>query len=122
MPEKGYRSAWEMIEASNPEMWSVFKSNDVDATIDELLEFKKQHYPDDQRRILTCGIPGGKVRVEWVDPVAKGVDSQLEMKLFGLLRTGQRDKGIQCLREAQGMSRDDAAKEVAMVAAKLGMR
>ena len=119
---KGYRSAWEMIEASNPEMWSEFKSNDVDAMIDELLEFKKQHYPDDQRRILTCGIPDGKVRVEWVDPVAKGVDSQLEMKLFGLLRTGQRDKAIQCLREAQGMSRDDAAKEVAMVAAKLGMR
>jgi hypothetical protein len=28
---KGYRSAWESIEAENPEMWSEFKSNDVDA-------------------------------------------------------------------------------------------
>jgi len=118
----GYRPAWEMIEASNPQMWNEFKSNDVDAMIDDLVQFKKQHYPDDQRRILSCGIPDGKVRVEWLDPVAKGVDSQLEMKLFGLVRTGQREKAIQCVREARRMSREDAAKEVALVAAKLGMR
>src|SRR5215204_4982576 len=45
----GYRSAWESIEAESPEMWSEFKSNDVDAMIDELVQFKKEHYPDDQR-------------------------------------------------------------------------
>ena len=54
---KGYRSAWEMIEAENPELWSEFKSNDVDAMIDELIEYKQQNFPDDRRRILTCGIP-----------------------------------------------------------------
>lgn len=85
---KGYRSAWEMIEAENPDMWSEFKSNDVDSMIDELVQFKRQNHPDDLRRILTCGIPDGKVRVEWLNPVAPGVDSQWEMTLFGLVRAG----------------------------------
>jgi len=44
---KGYRSAWEMIEAENPELWNEFKSNDIDAMIDELFQYKKTHYPDD---------------------------------------------------------------------------
>ena len=26
---EGYRSAWEMIEAGNPEMWSESKTNDI---------------------------------------------------------------------------------------------
>jgi hypothetical protein len=64
IPRTSYRSSWEQIAAENSEMWSEFKSNDMDAMIDELAQFKKQHYPDDQRRILTCGIPNGNVRVE----------------------------------------------------------
>src|ERR1022692_2908893 len=118
---KGYRSAWESIEAENPEMWSEFKSNDVDAMIDELVQFKKQHYPDDQRRILTCGIPDGNVRVEWLNAAAPGVDSQWEMTLYGLVRTGEREKAIQFLQETRRMSRNDAAKKVAAVAAELGI-
>jgi hypothetical protein len=59
---ESYGSAWEQIEAENPEMWSEFKSNDVDGMIDKLILFKKRLYPDDQRRILTCGIPDGKIR------------------------------------------------------------
>jgi len=66
-PREGYRSAWETIEAENPELWNELKSNDIDAMIDELVQYKKAHYPDDRRRILTCGIPHGKVRVEWLD-------------------------------------------------------
>ena len=118
---KGYRPAWEMIEAENPEMWSEFKSNDVDAIIDELVEFKKQHYPDDQRRILTCGIPDGNVRVEWLAAAAPGVDSQWEMTLYGLVRTGEREKAIQFLRETRRMSRNDAMKKVLAVAVELGI-
>lgn len=96
---KGYRLAWEMIEAENPEMGSEFKSHDVDAMIDELIQFKKQHYPDDQRRILTCGIPDGKVRVEWLAAAAPGVDSQWEMQLYVLVRAGERENAIQFLRD-----------------------
>lgn len=120
-PRNGYRSAWEMIEAENPEMWSEFKSNDVDNLIDDLVQFKKQHYPDDQRRILSCGIPDGKVRVEWLPEVAPGVNSKWEMNLYGLVKTGEREKAIQFLMETRRMSRNDAAKKVADVAALLGI-
>ncbi len=119
---QGYRSAWEMIEAENPTMWGEFKSDDVDAMIDDLVRFKQQHYPDDQRRILTCGIPDGKVRVEWLPAAAPGVDSQWEMTLYGLVRTGQRQQAIQFLRETRRMSRNDAAKRVLAVAAELGIQ
>src|SRR5262249_22927989 len=60
-PRAGYRNAWETIEAENPDLWNELKSNDSDALIDELVQYKKAHYPDDRRRILTCGIPDGKV-------------------------------------------------------------
>jgi len=117
----GYRSVWEMIEAENPEMWSEFKSNDVNAMIDELVHYKRENFPDDQRRILTCGIPDGKVRVEWLNPAAPGVDSQWEMTLYGLVRTGEREKAIQFLRETRRMSRNEATQKVLAVAAELGI-
>jgi hypothetical protein len=39
--------------------------------IDELIEYKKAHYPDDLRRILLCGgTPEGTIHVECeADPV-----------------------------------------------------
>ena len=118
---ESYRSTWEEIEAENPEMWSEFKSNDVDAMIDELVRFKEQRYPDDRRRILTCGIPDGKIRVEWLDAVAPGVDTKWEMRLNGLVRSGQRKEAIQFLQETRRMSRNDAAKKVIAIAAELGV-
>jgi hypothetical protein len=118
---EGYRSAWEMIEAENPEMWSEFKSNDVEAMIDELVEYKKKKYPDDQRRILLCGIPDGKVRVEWLHAAAPGVDSNWEMQLYGLVRTGERVQAIEFLRETRSMSRTEAAKQVKKIASDLGL-
>jgi hypothetical protein len=118
---ESYRSAWELIEADNPELWSELKSNDVDAMIGELVQFKNQHYPDDQRRILTCGIPDGKIRIEWMAPAAPGVDSRWEMRLYGLVRTGEQEQAIQFLRETRGMSRNAAARKVATVAAELGV-
>lgn len=120
-PRDGYRSVWEAIEAENPEMWNEFKSNDVNAMIDELVEYKKQHYPDDKRRILTCGIPDGKVRVEWLAPVAPGVDSKWEMELFGLVRTGESKKAIRFLQKSRGVSRNEAVLRVATIAASLGL-
>ncbi len=80
---EGYRGAWETIEAENPELWNEFKSNDIDGMIDELAQYKKEHFSDDERRILTCGIPDGKVRVEWVPAADPGVDSKWEMHLYG---------------------------------------
>lgn len=117
-PRSSYRPAWEMIEADKPTVWSELKSNDVSAMIDGLIQFKQQHHPKDQRRILTCGISDGRVRVDWLPPAAPGVDSQWEMRLYGLMRTGRRDEAIQFLRETRQMSRNEAIKRLAIMATK----
>ncbi len=118
---EGYRNVWETLEAENPELWNEFKSNDINGMIDELIQYKKAHYPDDRRRILTCGIPDGKVRVEWLNPAAPAVDSKWEIRLYGLVRTGAQEQAIKFLQETRRMSRSDAMKRVAQVAAELGI-
>jgi hypothetical protein len=118
---EGYRSAWETIEADNPELWNEFKSNDIEGMIDELVEYKQQHFPDDKRRILTCGIPDGSIRVEWLPAVAPGVDSNWEMRLYGLVRMGEREKAIRFLQETRGVSRQAAAKQVKKITADFGL-
>ena len=90
--------------------------------IDELVQHKKTHYPDDQRRILLCGISDGKVRVEWLKAAAPGVDSRWEMQLYGLVRIGDREQAIRFLQETRGMSNKEAAKRVAGVATELGLK
>ncbi len=120
-PRAEYRRAWEQIEAHNPDLWAEFKSNDVDGLIDELVRFKMQTDPDDRRRILTCGIPNGSVRVEWLPAAAPGVDSRWEMRLYGLVRTGEQEAAIRFLRETRGLSRNDAVKRVRAVASELGV-
>ena len=90
--------------------------------INELIQYKKKYYPDDGRRILTCGIPDGSIRVEWLKAVAPGVDSKWELRLYGLVRTGERDMAIRFLQETRSMSRNEAARRVAEVAADLGLK
>ncbi len=118
---EGYRNVWEEIEADNPMLWNEFKSNDIDGMIDELIQYKEDHYPDDQRRILTCGIPDGKIRVEWLNAAAAGVNSNWEMRLYGLVRTGEREEATRFLQETWGLSHKDAAKRVAVVSAELSI-
>src|SRR5208282_1752522 len=91
-------------------------------TDEELVQYKKTHYPDDQRRILTCGIPDGNIRVEWLKAAAPGVDSRWEMQFYGLVRMGDREQAIRFLQETRGMSNKQAAKRVAAVAAELGIK
>jgi hypothetical protein len=116
---EGY--VWETIADENPALWNEFKSGDTDAMIGELIRYKQAHYPDDRRRVLTCDIPDGKLRVEWLAPAAPGVDSKWEMQLYGLVRTGQKDKAIRFLRDTRHISRNEASKRVAQVAAELGV-
>ncbi len=118
----GCRKVWETIEAENPALWNEFKSNDINAMIDKLVRDKKTHYPDDRRRILTCGIPDGKVRVEWLNAAAPGVDSKCEMQLYGLVRTGQKDKAIRFLQDTRRMTRNEASRRVSEIAVELGIR
>jgi hypothetical protein len=120
-PRDGYRNVWETIEAENPELWNEFKTNDIDAMIDELVQYKQTRYADDQRRILTCGTLNGNVRVEWLPAAAPGVDSRWEMQLFGLVRTDTRQEAIRFVQDSRGLSRKEATKLVADTAAKLGL-
>jgi hypothetical protein len=64
----------------------------------------------------------GKVHVEWLPPAAPGVDSQWEMQLHGLVRTGQKDKAIRFLQETRRISRNEASKRAKQVADDLGMK
>ena len=120
-PRDGYRNVWEAMEAENPALWDELKSRDTDALIDELVRYKQAHYPDDRRRILTCGIPEGKVRVEWLAPAAPGVDPKWEMQLYGLVRTGQKERAIRFLQDTRRLTRKEALRWVAQAAAELGM-
>jgi hypothetical protein len=117
----GCRNVWETIEAENPALWDDLKSNDIHDMIDELVRYKKARYPDDRRRILACGIPEGNLRVEWLPAAAPGTDVKWEMRLYGLVRTGEREGAIRFLQETRGMSRKEAMRRVTAIAAELGM-
>ena len=118
---EGYRQVWETIEADNPALWNELKSGNVNQLMDELIRYKRSHYADDRRRILLCGIVDGKIRVEWLPPAAPGVDAQWETRLYGLVRTGDRQGAIRFLQSTRSMSRLRAKKRVQRVAAELGL-
>ncbi len=119
---EGYRKVWESIEADNPALWNELKSNDIDGMVDELVQYKKAHYPDDRRRIFVCGCtPEGNIHVEWLPPAAPGVDAKWETNLYGLVRTGDEEQAIGFLKKTRGMSRAEAKMLVAKVARDLGM-
>jgi hypothetical protein len=40
--------------------------------------------------------------VEWLQAAAPGVDAKWEMRLYGQVRTGEREKVIQFLQETRG--------------------
>jgi hypothetical protein len=119
---QGYRSAWETIEAANPELWNELKSNDTNGMIDELVAYKKAHFPNDGRRILICGgTPHSTIHVEWLPPAAPGVDTKWEMRLYGLVRMGQEKEAVRFLEETRKMSRNEAKIKVGKLALELGM-
>ena len=53
-------------EDCNPAFWNEFKSKNWQKTVSRLVEYKKEHHPDDDRIILGCSVLKNKVRVEWV--------------------------------------------------------
>jgi hypothetical protein len=117
----GIHNMWESIEGENPALWNELKSNEINGMLDELVKYKKTHYAEDQRRILTCGMAEETVRVEWLPPVAPGVESSWEMRLHGLVRVGRRDDAIRFLKETRRMSASAARAEVKRIAEKLGI-
>ncbi len=116
------KNVWQTIEAENPKLWDELKSRDIDAMIDELVKYKKAHFPDDRRRILTCGgTAQSTIRVEWLAPAAPGVDVKWETQLYGLVRTGAADEAVRFLRKTRKMSVTEARMKVAEIRIQLGM-
>ena len=116
------KNIWQTIEAANPKLWGELKSRDIDAMIDELVEYKNAHYPDDRRRILACGgTDHSTIRVEWLPPAAPGVDSKWEMQLYGMVRSGMEDEAVRFLKKTRGVSAAEARMLVAQAARVLGM-
>ena len=117
------RNVWQEIEASNPNLWDELKSRNIDAMIDELVEYKQAHYPDDRRRILTCGgTPHGTIRVEWLPPAAPGVDAKAEMQVYAMVRMGEDKKALQFLKKSRKMSQLEAAAEIMKIKMQFGMQ
>jgi hypothetical protein len=63
----------------------------------------------------------GDVCAECLPAAAPGVDSRWEMRLYGLVRTGEREMAIQFLQQTRRVSRNEAVKKVMAVAAELGI-
>ena len=116
------KNIWQSIEAENPSFWDELKSRDIDGMVDELVEYKKAHYPDDRRRILACGgTDHSTIRVEWLPPAAPGVDVKWETNLYGLVRGGFEEEALRFLKKTRGMSAVEARMMVTKIATDLGM-
>ncbi|WP_165227286.1 plasmid pRiA4b ORF-3 family protein [Aquisphaera insulae] len=110
-----YRDLLATFERESPNLWDEFRSRDVPAMVDALVRYKRAHFPDDGRRILTCGIPEGKVRVEWLQAAQPGLESELEMQLYALIRLGEIEGAIRHVQKTRKLPRNMAAQVVADV-------
>lgn len=115
-------NVWQAIEAEKPDLWDELKSRDIDAMIDELVEYKKASYPDDRRRILTCGgTQHETIRVEWLPPAAPGVDAKWETQLFGMVKAGMEKEAVRFLKKTRKMTQQEAMMQVMKIRMQLGM-
>ena len=64
---RNYRAILDKFEASNPALWNEFISSDHEAILADLARHKEEHYPNDPRVIVMCGMREGNVHVEWAD-------------------------------------------------------
>ena len=116
------KNVWQTIEADNPKLWDELKSRDIDSMIDELVEYKKVHFPDDLRRILSCGgTSRSTVRVQWLRPAASGVDVKWETQLYGMVLAGFTEEAVRFLQKTRKMPTAEAKTMVAKTARDLGM-
>jgi hypothetical protein len=63
-----WQRALKVFEANHPGLWSEIRPGTPEILINELRFLKQRRYPEDHRQVLICGIPHGRVRVEWRDP------------------------------------------------------
>ncbi|MCP5069853.1 MAG: hypothetical protein GY946_25070 [bacterium] len=64
-----HRELVDQIDWEDVVPWAEFRSADTDKHVAELADYKRQHYPEDRRRIVATEMtPEGEVRVHWTEP------------------------------------------------------
>ncbi|MEE9383009.1 MAG: hypothetical protein V3V08_06295 [Nannocystaceae bacterium] len=64
-----HRDLLDQIDWEDVAPWAELGSADTDQHIAELADYKRQHYPEDRRRIAATEMtPEGEVRVHWTEP------------------------------------------------------
>ena len=77
---RNHRKELEKIDWGGTAPMADFRSRDTEALIEELVAYKRAHYPEDRRIIAAAYITAkSTVRVEWFDPV------EVIEKTFGAL-------------------------------------
>ncbi len=64
-----HRELIDRIEWENVTPWEELRSRDTEQLIAEIVAYKREHYPNDLRRIAATDMsPEGNVRVHWTEP------------------------------------------------------
>ncbi len=70
-PDVECRKILRKFEKSRPALWAELRSRDWKSMINDLIEYKKQHFPDDLRVVVVCGMtPQKNIHVEWHYPTS----------------------------------------------------
>lgn len=68
MREK-HRELIDQIDWQGVTPWEELRSSDTEQLIAELVDYKREHYPNDLRRVVATEMtPEGNVRVHWTEP------------------------------------------------------
>jgi len=69
VPRDEYRKTVDQIDWGSVEPWAELRSNDIDKLVAELVEYKKERFPNDRRRLVGTEMsPEGNIRVHWTEP------------------------------------------------------
>lgn len=63
----GYETILHGVTGGREDFWSELRSADPEVLIEAAREAELAKYPDDRRVVLVCGIPDGRVHVEWCE-------------------------------------------------------
>ena len=64
-----HRKLVEQIDWDDVTPWAELRTADTEQLIAELVDYKREHYPNDLRRVVATGMsPESNVRVHWTEP------------------------------------------------------
>ena len=112
-----YRSILSEMEAENPELWGELAKPDAEALIRSLMAFKNQHYPDDRRNLVVCGMREESVHTEWIDPADVVAPSELIRTLLVHILKGNTEEAVSLYAKAANVDMNMAREKVAGIEA-----